>query len=158
MVESSRDLTDWEILAEGVVSDGRFTELSVDATQTVNYYRVTRFGIEGQDWDGDGLSDIEEIFRFGTDPFNPDTDGDGFDDGQEVASNTDPTDPNSFPWEGPDSDGDGVSDLDELELYGTDPFDPDTDHDGFNDGEEVSQGTDPNDSASNPDNPSRPLR
>lgn len=99
MVESSRDLTNWEILADGVVSSGRFTELSVDATQTVNYYRVTRFGIEGQDWDGDGLSDIEEIFRFGTDPFNPDTDGDGFDDGQEVASNTDPTDPNSFPGE-----------------------------------------------------------
>jgi hypothetical protein len=101
MVESSRDLTNWEILADGVVSSGRFTELSVDATQTVNYYRVTRLGIEGQDQDSDGdtLSDFEEIFRFGTDPFNPDTDGDGSDDGQEVDSNTDPTDPNSFPGE-----------------------------------------------------------
>ena len=33
----------------------------------------------------------------GTDPANADTDGDGFDDGLEVAHGTDPTDPLSFP-------------------------------------------------------------
>ena len=36
-----------------------------------------------------------------------------------------------------DSDGDGVSDLDETEIYGTDPHSDDTDGDGVKDGEEL---------------------
>jgi len=36
-----------------------------------------------------------------------------------------------------DSDGDGLSDDDELNIYGTDPEDPDTDDDGLWDGTEV---------------------
>ena len=40
-----------------------------------------------------------------------------------------------------------VSDNDELDLYGTDPNDPDTDDDGINDGDEVAAGTNP----TNPD-------
>ena len=47
----------------------------------------------------------------GTDPLNPDTDGDGVNDGDDI----DPLDPNS------DSDGDGVSDSDETAL-GEDPL------------------------------------
>ncbi len=44
------------------------------------------------DMDGDGLLDIEEE-AIGTDALNPDTDGDGFDDGQEVLRmGTDPLD------------------------------------------------------------------
>ncbi len=42
-----------------------------------------------QDFDGDGLSDSEEI-SFGTDPHNPDTDGDSYGDGIEVSSGFDP--------------------------------------------------------------------
>lgn len=42
-----------------------------------------------------------------------------------------------------DPDLDNLSDLDE-ERYGTDPFDPDTDGDGYTDGEEVAAGYDPN--------------
>ncbi len=42
-----------------------------------------------QDFDGDGLSDSEEI-SFGTDPYNPDTDGDSYGDGVEVSSGFDP--------------------------------------------------------------------
>ncbi len=42
-----------------------------------------------------------------------------------------------------DSDGDGLSDYDEINIYGTDPLNPDTDGDGYNDGEEVSAGYDP---------------
>jgi len=41
------------------------------------------------DFDGDGLSDSEEI-SFGTDPHNPDTDGDGYGDGVEINSGFDP--------------------------------------------------------------------
>jgi hypothetical protein len=43
--------------------------------------------------DGDALLDVEEA-AIGTDALNPDTDGDGFDDGEEVlVMGTDPLDP-----------------------------------------------------------------
>jgi hypothetical protein len=46
-----------------------------------------------------------------------------------------------------DSDGDGLSDAAEV-LFGTDPRDPDTDRDGFSDGEEVNDyHSDPKDSS-----------
>ena len=45
------------------------------------------------DMDGDALLDVEEE-SIGTDALNPDTDGDGFDDGEEVLlMGTDPLDP-----------------------------------------------------------------
>ncbi len=53
------------------------------------------------DIDGDGLTNEEEL-ALGTDPRNPDSDGDGLNDGAEVALGTDPLDP--------DTDGDGVPD------------------------------------------------
>lgn len=46
------------------------------------------------DSDGDGLSDEEERTRYFTDPRNEDTDGDGFIDLAEVATEHDPLDPN----------------------------------------------------------------
>ncbi len=64
------------------------------------------------DSDNDGLTDAEEK-TLGTDPFNPDTDGDGLFDGEEVK------------------------------VYKTDPLNPDTDGDGFKDGAEVKAGYDP---------------
>jgi hypothetical protein len=43
-----------------------------------------------------------------------------------------------------DSDGDGFTDVEETELYGTDPLKADTDDDGFGDAEEIlDHGTDP---------------
>jgi|GEM_PF-2890416 len=42
-----------------------------------------------------------------------------------------------------DTDGDGLFDEDEITIYLTLPNNPDTDGDGYNDGFEVSQGTDP---------------
>ncbi|MDP3997320.1 MAG: hypothetical protein Q8P73_02365 [bacterium] len=44
----------------------------------------------GGDDDNDGLSNADEVL-WGTDPSNPDTDGDGFYDGEEVAANHNPT-------------------------------------------------------------------
>jgi|AntRauTorckE6833_2_1112554.scaffolds.fasta_scaffold03094_3 hypothetical protein len=45
-----------------------------------------------------------------------------------------------------DSDDDGIPDFDEINLYGTDPNNPDTDGDGFVDGIEIVRGFDPLDS------------
>jgi hypothetical protein len=47
--------------------------------------------------------------------------------------------------ERPDSDNDGLYDDDETDVYFTDPDNPDTDGDGSDDGQEVFDGTDPND-------------
>ncbi|MCH2064637.1 MAG: SUMF1/EgtB/PvdO family nonheme iron enzyme, partial [Roseibacillus sp.] len=44
-----------------------------------------------------------------------------------------------------DPDGDGLSNYQELVLHGTDPNDADSDGDGFNDGLEISESTNPND-------------
>jgi hypothetical protein len=98
------------------------------------------------DSDGDGLTDGDEVNVHGTNPLNPDSDGDGLSDGQEV--NTYFTDPLN-----PDSDGDGLTDGDEVNTHGTDPLDPDTDADGMPDGWEVDNGLDPivDDAAGNPD-------
>ncbi len=79
------------------------------------------------DTDGDGLTDADEINIYGTDPHNPDTDGDGLLDGVEVEMGcTDPLNP--------DTDGDGLSDGYEVNVLGTDPCYADTDGDGVPDG------------------------
>ncbi len=59
---------------------------------------------------------------------NPDFDGDGLSDQEEIALGTDPVNP--------DPDGDGVLDGDEIAM-GTNPFNPDTDFDGVNDGDDL---------------------
>ena len=91
------------------------------------------------DDDNDGIPDVYEIAD-GTDPLNPDTDGDGTLDGDDDL----PFDPN----ENTDTDGDGIGnnadtdddnddllDAEESDL-GTDPLNPDTDGDGTLDGED----------------------
>ena len=70
---------------------------------------------EPVDTDDDGLTDEEE-HELGTDPNDPDTDGDGLDDGEEVHDyGTEP-----LLW---DSDEDGYGDGEEVHDYGTDPLD-----------------------------------
>lgn len=50
------------------------------------------------DSDGDGLSDIEEAVWHGTDPMSPDTDGDGENDGAEVARCRSPLSSSTAPY------------------------------------------------------------
>jgi len=78
------------------------------------------------DTDGDGLLDGAEVNQYGTDPKNQDSDGDALPDGKEV--NEAKTSPKN-----PDTDGDGVNDGAEV-ANNTNPLDPDTDHDGIPDG------------------------
>jgi hypothetical protein len=81
------------------------------------------------DLDGDNYVDSAEL-AVGLDPNNPDADGDGVADGDEV--NIYFTDP--WTW---DTDGDGISDGEELFGLLTDPLLWDTDGDGVKDGETV---------------------
>ncbi|HSW55746.1 MAG TPA: OmpA family protein [Ignavibacteriaceae bacterium] len=81
------------------------------------------------DRDNDGLGKCDEE-KLGTDPKNPDTDGDGLSDGDEVFDYK--TDPLKA-----DTDGDGLSDYDEIMKYNTDPLIADSDGDGLSDGDEV---------------------
>lgn len=90
------------------------------------------------DADGDGIGDACEK-RTGTDPNNPDSDGDELRDGDEV--NTHKTDPTMY-----DTDQDGLGDGNEVNTYRTNPLKFDTDGDGLNDGFDLAGGTDPLDS------------
>ncbi len=104
---------------------------------------VAFFIPDNPDLDGDGISNDDETNIYGTDPQNPDTDGDGVDDGDEIANGSDPLDPCDPSDANCDNDGDGITNIDETNVYGTDPNNPDTDNDGINDGDEVTNGSDP---------------
>ncbi|QIG43544.1 hypothetical protein G5V58_12920 [Nocardioides anomalus] len=88
------------------------------------------------DTDGDGVKDGAEVHTYGTDPKKADTDGDGLSDGVEIG--TSHTDPKVA-----DTDGDGLTDGNEVNVRHTDPLKADTDGDGLDDGDEVTRGTDP---------------
>jgi hypothetical protein len=84
------------------------------------------------DSDGDGLADGAEVDVYGTDPNNPDSDGDGMPDGWEVAHGLNPLNGGDA---AADPDGDGLTNGDEYEAH-TDPNNPDTDQDGIVDGQD----------------------
>jgi outer membrane protein OmpA-like peptidoglycan-associated protein len=85
---------------------------------------------DNPDTDGDMLKDGEEVNRYRSNPLKTDTDGDGLADGDEVLKYR--TDPARF-----DTDNDGLSDGEEVTRLKTDPTKADTDGDGLSDGEEV---------------------
>ncbi|MBS1519298.1 MAG: OmpA family protein [Bacteroidetes bacterium] len=97
------------------------------------------------DLDRDGLTKCREE-QLGTDPNNPDTDGDGLNDGEEV--NTYMTNPLNK-----DTDGDTLTDGAEVKTYNTNPLKKDTDDDKLMDNEEVNTYfTDPNNRDTDGDN------
>jgi Bacterial TSP3 repeat len=82
-----------------------------------------------EDSDSDNYLDVLEL-EVGLDPYNPDTDGDGVADGDEV--NIYFTDP--WYW---DTDGDGIADGEELFGILTNPLVWDSNADGVGDGQTV---------------------
>jgi hypothetical protein len=126
-------------------------------------YEIKATGIGPLDTDGDGLTDEVEAI-LGTDPYDVDTDDDGLTDGEEDANHNGVVDPDETDPYDADSDGDGIQDgtengittgvldpdgagpllgtdtgvfiPDADSLTTTDPVNPDSDRDGFRDGEE----------------------
>lgn len=89
------------------------TNINTTTTKTIPVVATTTPVDLTLDSDHDGLTDVVEK-QLGTDPRNPDTDGDGLIDGAEVN------------------------------IYHTNPLNPDTDGDGYKDGVEVKSGYNPN--------------
>lgn len=103
---------------------------------------------ENPDTDGDGLTDYEEVYITGTDPLKYDTDDNGINDADDDSdddglSNREEIELGTDP-RNDDTDGDGLSDYDELNKYNTDPLKADSDGDTLNDGDELAIGLDPN--------------
>ena len=95
-----------------------------------------------KDTDQDELPDYYEE-EIGTDPLNPDSDGDGLPDGYEYWELiTDPlladSDNNGISDADEDFDKDNLSNIEEYKL-GTDPYNNDSDEDGLLDGDEVNK-------------------
>lgn len=89
---------------------------------------LARAGQEYQDSDGDGLPDDIEItgsiLLIGTDPNDPDTDGDGMADGMEDINRNGMVDDGETDPRNPDSDGDGIldgADVNPCPVFGA-PF------------------------------------
>ena len=137
--------------------------------QLDNVRLLKRSASVGGDIDRDGLTNADEVRVYGTNPLNPDTDGDGLRDGVEVANGLNRRDPTDATADSdsdgisnaqeialgtgvhnPDSDGDGLTDGQEVNTYGTNPLLADSDGDGFSDGVEVASGSDPLNPASVP--------
>jgi len=98
-----------------------------------------------EDSDSDGLTNSEEVTR-GTNPIVADTDADGMNDSTDVFP-VDPAETIDTDRDGTgdnadaDDDDDGLSDIDEINIYGTNPKLSDTDGDGLNDSVESNTGT-----------------
>ena len=117
----------WWGASDGPSGQGTGSGDSITANVTYTPYLSSH---QLRDSDGDGLYDwIEDLDLNGiqdtgeTNPTNKDTDGDGVEDGVEVALSYDPTNSGSVPPSPPgtgDSDGDGYKDFYEVAI-GTSP-------------------------------------
>lgn len=115
-----------------------------EGTQGITQLRVA---LAGADSDGDGIPDEVEL-QLGMNPNNQadaalDVDHDGLTALEEYRAGTDPRNP--------DTDGDGISDGDEVHCtrgFCTNPLLADTDGDGVRDGTEILTGSDPANAAS----------
>lgn len=119
-----------DVVDVGDVTAGKDVDASTDVDLTL-------------DSDSDGLSDVDELTVWGSDPNNADTDGDGLDDYLETLVGTSLTNA--------DTDGDGLSDSTEVEDAGSDPLLADSDGDGLDDTFEYYRGTNPRSSDTDKD-------
>ncbi|MDB4669363.1 hypothetical protein OAF19_01665 [bacterium] len=83
-------LSSWSGNASGSVNP-------LAVTMTSNLSIGAAFAPDDRDSDDDGLSNFAELKTHNTDPNNPDSDGDGFNDGLEISEQTNPNVSSVFP-------------------------------------------------------------
>jgi hypothetical protein len=133
LIESGAD----DVLSWGFYSEAErfFLRLRYSDIPTTDPYNA--------DFDGDKISNFDELW-LGSDPLaNEDTDSDGIPDAWELYYGLDPDDPSDA---SSDLDDDDLSALSEFQAN-TSPWASDTDDDGLSDGDEVALGSSP----TNPD-------
>ncbi|MBK73646.1 MAG: hypothetical protein CMO76_09425 [Verrucomicrobiales bacterium] len=121
----------------------RITESDSDFDGLPDFWETRFFGDLAQgssdNNDNDGLTNLEEL-NAGSNPTLADSDADGLDDEVEISL-AEPTDVNN-----PDTDGDGLTDGEEVNGNpSSNPLIVDSDFDGFDDFFEMWIGSDPND-------------
>ena len=121
----------------------RITESDSDFDGLPDFWETRFFGDLAQgssdNNDNDGLTNLEEL-NAGSNPTLADSDADGLDDEVEISL-AEPTDVNN-----PDTDGDGLTDGEEVNGNpSSNPLIVDSDFDGFDDFFEMWTGSDPND-------------
>jgi hypothetical protein len=115
--------------------DGVNISYEVDGTASSGFYRLwfsdqPTIDPDGDDFDGDGLSNLNEIEFYQTNPLKWDNDGDGLNDYDEIFV--------YYTWPSVvDCDADGLNDFEEVITHGSNPWLRDTDEDSLPDGDEV---------------------
>lgn len=128
-----------------IIESGNDEDISyeVDGTADKGFFRLKytdqpTTDPDNDDFDGDTISNLDEVSYYNSDPLDSDTDNDGMPDGYEVTYYFDL----NFDEGGYDYDGDGLTNLGEY-TAGTEPYYSDTDGDGMKDGFEVTYSLDP---------------
>ena len=89
-IQCSSDLAHWRYLPFVAKGTGQAMHHSL-VVPSANFFVRLRYtdqmtaDPETEDFDNDGISNLEEVALHGTDPFNRDSDGDGLSDGWEVS-------------------------------------------------------------------------
>jgi len=123
VLKADGSLWSWGLGSYGQIGDGT-TQSRLVPVRVGGSFSLSDGTWLTDDPDHDGLPTWLEL-RLGSDPLNPDTNGDGIPDGTAYAMGISLTDP--------DMDHDGLDNWTERRI-GTDPFNPDTDGDGVLDG------------------------